>query len=117
MQIKIGEDRWIAVRILNLIGLLRAAVQAGQGDGKPVGKELGLILDDGFEEAVPNMVHRIRLVTAHNRDFESLKLERADDKRRLAIHSVRMNAQDVERCAVVAANNRRHRTRVSSTGI
>jgi hypothetical protein len=30
---------------------------------------------------------------------------------------VLMNAQDVERCAVVAANNRRHRTRVSSTGI
>jgi hypothetical protein len=118
MQIKIGKDRWIAVWILNLIGLLRAAVQAGQGDGKPVGKELGLILDDGLEEAIPvNTVHRTRLVTAHNRDCESLRLERADDIRRLAIHSVLMNAQDVERRAVVAADNRRYGARVSGTGI
>ena len=118
MQIKICKDGRIAVGILDFAGLLRAAVRSGQGDSKSVGKEIGLIVDDGLEEsAVMHTVHGKELVAADDGDRQSLGLERANGNCRLAIHGVRMNAQDVEGCAVVAANDRRHCAGVSGAGI
>ena len=61
-------------------------------------------------------VHGIQLVAAQDGDRQSLGLERANDNCRLPIHGVRMNAQDVERRAVVGANDRRHFAGVSSAG-
>src|SRR5208337_692359 len=118
MQIKICKDGRIAVGILNFAGLLPAAVRSGQGDGQAVKKEIGLIVDDGLEETVMmHTVHGIQLVTADDGDPQSLGLERANDNCRPTIHGVRMNAQNVERCAVVGANDRRHFARVSSAGL
>ena len=62
-------------------------------------------------------VHGIQLVTADDGDRQRLGLERANDNCRLTIHGVRMNAQDVERCAVVGANDRRHCAGVSGAGV
>src|SRR5271157_3478775 len=52
VQIKIRQNRGIAVRIVDFVSLLTAAVQRWQGDGKPVIKELRFIVEDGLEETV-----------------------------------------------------------------
>src|SRR6516225_12481130 len=89
VQIKIRQNRRIAVRIVDFVGLLTAAVRRGQGNGKPVIKELRFILEDGFEETVlMDPVHGISLETAENRHCLSLGLKRTDHDHRLAINSV-----------------------------
>ena len=79
--------------------------------GKPVIKELRLILEDRFEKTVlMDPLHGISLETAENRHGLSLGLKRADHDHRLAIDHVAVNAQNVERRAMVAANDCRRGT-------
>src|SRR5208283_347542 len=52
VQVQIGEDGWIAVRILDFVAALGSRARAGQGNGKPVAEELCLTIEEGFEEAV-----------------------------------------------------------------
>ncbi len=112
VQIKIRQNRGIAVRIVDVVGLLTAAVHGRKGNGKPVMKELRLIVEGGFEEAVlMDQAHGIRLATVENRDCSSLGLERTDHDRRLAVHGVAVNAKNVEGRAVIGANDSRHRSR------
>ena len=77
-----------------------------------------MIEEDGLEESVMmHPVHGIQLVAADDGDRQSLGLERANDNCRLAIHSVRMNAQDVEGRAVVRPDDRRHCAGVSGARV
>ena len=69
VQVEIGENGWIAVRILDFVAPLGSAGRARQGDGKPVAEELCFTVEDGFEEAVRmDVVHRIQSVSADHRD-------------------------------------------------
>jgi hypothetical protein len=75
-------------------------------------------MDYGLEEAVMmHAPHGIELIAPDGGDRQGLGLERANDKRRLAIHVMRMHAQDVERCAVIGANDSRYRTGIKGRRI
>src|SRR5271157_1849450 len=115
VQVKIGENGWIAVGILDFVAPLGSLVRARQADGKPVREELGFIAKDSFEEAVRmDELHRMKFVPANHRDFESLRLEGSDDECRSASLRQWMHAEDIKGCAVVTADDGRHRAGISS---
>ena len=64
VQIELGKNGRVAIRVLDFVAHAWSPGRAGRADGKPIAEELGFTVEDDFEEAVgmdaPHRVQRLR---------------------------------------------------------